>query len=313
VIPSEQLRRQTDASSDRGTDPDVPERSHHNDPDRDPYRSGGPEKAPERGERDRAVLQMRGVGVTIEGRDVLDRVDWRIGADQHWVVLGPNGGGKSTLLQVAGLRHHPSRGTIEVLGRQLGRTDIRPLRGRIGTSSAALADDLRPALTAEEVVRCGRFGALEPWWHRYDRSDTERAEELLARVGLKGLGHHRFGSLSSGERQRALLARALMPRPELLLLDEPTAGLDLGGREDLIAALEDLSGEAGAVPSVLVVHHVEDIPATTSHLLVMADGRPVAAGPIATTLTAELLSGAFGLPIELGSVDGRWTARAIRS
>lgn len=262
------------------------------------------------------VLRLRGVGVTIDGRDILDGVDWEIERRQHWAVLGPNGGGKSTLLQVAGLRRHPSRGTVDVLGHRLGRVDIRPLRGRIGTSSAALSDDLRPRLTTEEVVRCGRFGALEPWWHRYDRTDIQRAEELLARVGLKGFGAQSFGSLSSGERQRALLARALMPRPELLLLDEPTAGLDLRGREDLIAALEDVSGGSagamGSVPSALVVHHVEDIPATTTHLLVVAGGRTLAAGPIAVTLTADLLSQAFGLAVELDHDRGRWTARAVR-
>lgn len=256
------------------------------------------------------ILEATAVGVTIDGRDVLDGIDCTITAGQHWAVLGPNGCGKSTLLQVAGLRRHPSRGVVRLLDHELGRVDIRSLRGRIGTSSAALIDDLRLSLTAEEVVRCGRFGALEPWWHRYDTADTTRAEDLLAQVGLEGFGPRRFGSLSSGERQRALLARAVMSSPDLVLLDEPTAGLDLGGREDLIAALDDLAGEPGAAPTVIVTHHVEDIPATTTHVLALAHGRRLAGGTIRSTLTAELLSEAFALPVELGHAGGRWTARA---
>jgi iron complex transport system ATP-binding protein len=260
------------------------------------------------GDRPAPTIELRSVTVTVDGRPILEGIEWTVEHGQQWVVIGPNGGGKSTLLRVAGLALHPSLGTIRVLGHLLGRVDIRPLRARIGTSSAALADQLRGSLPAIDIVRCGRFGALEPWWHRYDPADTERAERLLAQVGLKGYGPRTFTTLSSGERQRTLLARTLMPEPQLVLLDEPMAGLDFAGREELVAALEDLAGDRGAPPSVLVTHHVEDIPATATHLLALAGGRAVASGPIGTTLTAELMTGLFGLPVRLSRSHRRWSA-----
>lgn len=225
-------------------------------------------------------------------------------------MLGPNGGGKSTTLRVASLQLHPTTGVLRVLGQQLGRVDIRPLRARIGVSSAALVDQLRGRLSAEEVIRCGLFGALEPWWHHYDDEHTVRAEALLSQLGLKGYGDRQFATLSSGERQRVLLARTLMPEPELLLLDEPTAGLDFGGREELVGALQALADDPASPPSVLVTHRVEDIPATTTHLLAIAEGRALASGPIESTLTAEMMSDLFGLAVEVGRQGGRWTARA---
>lgn len=260
---------------------------------------------------DDAVLDLNAIGVTIDGRVVLSGIDWRVEQGQHWVVLGPNGGGKSTLLRVAGLSLHPSTGTVRVLGQELGRTDIRPLKARLGVASASLVDQLRGRLTAEEVVRCGRFAALEPWWHTYDDADTARAETLLAQVGLKNFGHRTFATLSSGERQRVLLARALMPQPALVLLDEPTAGLDFGGREELVAALETLAAEPTSPPSVLVTHRVEDIPASTTHLLAVSEGRCLAAGPIGETLSAAMMSSLFGLPVEVERHGGRWSARAV--
>ena len=159
-------------------------------------------------------------------------------------------------------------------------------------------------------MRCGRFGALEPWWHTYTEADTERAETLLARMGLGGYGSRRFTTLSSGERQRVLLARTLMPDPDLVLLDEPTAGLDFGGREELVVALEALAADLDAPPSVLVTHRVEDLPRTTTHLAAVRDGRLVAAGPIDSVLTADLLTAVFDLPVELSRHGGRWAARA---
>lgn len=258
------------------------------------------------------VLELESVGVIVDGRPLLSDVSWAVSRGQHWAVLGPNGGGKSTLLRVAGLQLHPSSGAVRVLGHQLGRFDIRPLRACIGVTSAALADQLRGRLTAEETVRCGRFGALEPWWHSYDDADTERAEALLDRLGLEGYGHRELATLSSGERQRVLLARALMPEPELLLLDEPTAGLDFGGREELVAALQVLAADPQSPPSVLVTHRLEDIPATTTHLLAIADGRQVASGPIEATLTPSMISDLFGLAVEVARHRGRWTAQASK-
>ncbi len=257
------------------------------------------------------TLELDDVGVTIDGRAVLAGVTWRIEPGQHWAVLGPNGGGKSTLLRVAGLALHPTVGRVRVLGQELGRVDIRPLKARLGVSSAALVDQLRGRLTAEEVVRCGRYAALEPWWHTYTDDDTARALDLLGRVGLDGYGARTFATLSSGERQRALLARALMPDPALVLLDEPTAGLDFGGREELVGALEALAHDPAAPPSVLVTHRVEDLPATTTHLLAVAAGRAVAAGPAAETLTGDLLSEVFGLEVVVERSAGRWSARAV--
>ncbi|MGF1598258.1 MAG: ABC transporter ATP-binding protein [Acidimicrobiales bacterium] len=256
------------------------------------------------------VLDLRNVSVTIDGRPVLHDLSWTVRPGEHWVVVGPNGGGKSTLLRVASLQLHPSTGSITILGHELGRIDIRPLRARIGISAASLTDQLRGRLTAEEIVRCGLHGALEPWWHRYAEADTARAEALLARVGLGGYGPRRFATLSSGERQRVLLARTLMPEPDLVLLDEPTAGLDFGGREELVAALDAIAADPSAGPTVLVTHRVEDIPGSATHLLAVAGGRVVAAGEIGSTLTAEVLGRTFGLVVRLDRVDGRWAASA---
>jgi iron complex transport system ATP-binding protein len=259
------------------------------------------------------VLDLAGVEVRVDGNTILTGLDWQVERGQHWVVLGPNGGGKSTLLRIASLGLHPSTGSVRLLGQELGRVDVRPLRARIGLASSSLAEQMRASLTAEEVVRCGRFGALEPWWHRYEPADTERAETLLAQVGLAGSGNRRMVSLSSGERQRVMLARTLMPYPELVLLDEPTANLDFGGREDLIDALQALASDAAAPPTVLVIHRVEDIPATTTHLLALRQGRVAAQGPLAATLSAQLLSDLFGLPVHLERLGPRWAAYRLAS
>jgi iron complex transport system ATP-binding protein len=257
-----------------------------------------------------AVLDLVGVGVTIDGAVLLEGIDWTIQPGQHWVVLGPNGGGKSTLVRVAGLALHPSRGRFRLLGDELGRVDIRPLRARVGTSSAALVDQLRPALTAHEVVMTARRGALEPWWHSYDEADHRAAREALAARGAGHLAGRGFGSLSSGERQRVLLARALVNRPALVLLDEPNAGLDLGAREQLVLSLTELAAEPEAPATVLVTHHVEDIPPSATHLLALAAGRIVAAGPVGEVLDADLIRDLFGISVELVVRRGRWTARA---
>jgi iron complex transport system ATP-binding protein len=258
----------------------------------------------------RALLDLAGVGVSVEGRWLLDGVDWKVMAGQHWVVLGPNGGGKTTLVRVAGLALHPSRGRLRVLGREPGRVDIRPLRALVGTTSAALADQLRPSLSAHDVVLTARRGALEPWWHRYDDADHARAGAALAARGVGHLAGRAFGTLSSGERQRVLLARALVNRPALVLLDEPNAGLDLGGREELITALAELAAEDAAPATVLVTHHVEDIPPSATHLAALAGGRLQAAGPLDQVLDEDLLERLFGVPVTLDHRGGRWSARA---
>ena len=255
------------------------------------------------------VLHLAGVSRRHDGVGVLHDIDWSVVAGQHWVVLGLNGSGKTTLIQIASLYLHPSTGTVTVAGEQLGRTDVRQLRRRIGLASASLVDQLRPQLTATEVVMTAKHAALEPWWHTYDDADRTRAVELLDRTGCAPLANRAFGTLSSGERQRVQLARALMGDPAILLLDEPTAALDLAGREELLATLDGLAADPTTPPMVLVTHHVEEIPARFTHVLMLRAGRIHAAGPLHDTLDADRLSSCFGIPVALRHEAGRWSAR----
>ncbi|MEZ5239517.1 MAG: ATP-binding cassette domain-containing protein [Microthrixaceae bacterium] len=258
------------------------------------------------------VLRLSGVTHRREGRTILHDVDWQVHGDERWVLMGPNGSGKTTLARMASLWLHPSEGTVVVLGETLGRTDVRALRRRVSFVSAAMADLVRPALRATEVVMCAKYGALEPWWHSYSEDDRARAARLLGEQGLASMQERSFGTLSSGERQRVLLARALMAEPELVVLDEPAAGLDLGGREELLERLDSLAADPAASPVLLVTHHVEEIPPRFTHLLVVARGSVLAAGAIEDTLDAELLSEAFGIPVALRSTETdsgvRWSA-----
>src|SRR5690606_35918310 len=209
------------------------------------------------------------------------------------------------LLRVAGLWLHPSSGTVEVLGERLCRTDVRRLRARIGFVSPALADMLRPGVVARDADMAGRDAALATRWHGYDDDDRAHAEELLDRLGIAAVADRPFGALSSGERQRTLLARSLWRTTGLVLLDEPTAGLDLGAREDLVGRLGDLAVHRDTPPTVLVTHHVEEIPPGFTHVLLLKAGRVAAAGPIDETLTADALSDLFGLPLALDRREGR--------
>lgn len=254
------------------------------------------------------VLSLEGVDLVRDGRALLAGVDWQVRPHERWVVLGPNGAGKTSLLRIASLWEHPTRGTVRVFGETLGATDVRPLRRRIGVASPAVADRLRGDLTAHDVVLTGRRGALEPWWHRYDDLDRTRTAEALDAVGAAGLAHRTFATLSSGERQRVQLARTLAADPDLLLLDEPTAGLDLGAREDLVGRLGALAADDRTPPAVLVTHHVEEIPPGFTHVLLVRAGRVVASGPLRDTLTEANLAGAFGLAVRLAEDDGRYRA-----
>lgn len=255
------------------------------------------------------VLELRSISRHEAGTTIVAEVDWTVEPSEHWVVLGPNGSGKTTLLRIAGLLLHPSEGTVRILGETLGRTDVRLMRSRIGYTSAALADSLRPTITAEDVVVTALHGALEPWWHEYRDEERETARDLLDQVGCSHRGNHRFGTLSSGERQRVLVARALMAKPELLLLDEPTAGLDLAGREELVAALGVLAADPTTPPMALVTHHVEEIPVGFTHGLLMANGRTIGLGPLDVVLTEENLTRCFGVEVRLNLSEGRWSAR----
>ena len=262
-------------------------------------------------ERDPAVvLRLAGVGVRREGRWILDGVDWTVRSGERWAIVGPNGSGKTTLLQVAATYLWPSRGAVEVLGARIGAVDARELRRRIGFVSAALAADIEGSLAAADVVMSTRHAALAPWWAAYGPEDASRVEAALDRLGLGGLGRRTFATLSSGERQRVLIARILMTEPELILLDEPAAGLDLGARESLVGRIEGLAADPSLAAIVLVTHHVEEVPARFSHALVLAEGRVLAAGPIGSTLTGGILSRAYRLPIRVDATDGRFWARA---
>jgi iron complex transport system ATP-binding protein len=258
------------------------------------------------------ALRLSGVGVVRDGVTIIDGVDWEVGPHERWIVLGPNGSGKTTLMRIAGLYLHPSRGEVEVLGERLGRVDVRHHRTRIGLVSPAFAAMLRADVTAADIVMTARHGALETWWHRYDESDRRRALALLDRLGAGPLADRAFGALSSGERQRVLLARSLWGDPGLVLLDEPTAGLDLGAREDLVSRLGGLASDPTTPATVLVTHHVEEIPAGFTHVLLLRGGRVAAAGPIDDVLDAPTLSAVFGLPLALDRRDGRYAARAWR-
>ena len=256
------------------------------------------------------ALRLAGVGFVRDGRPILADVDWEVAPAQRWVVLGANGSGKTTLLRIAALYEHPTTGTVDVLGQRLGQVDIRQMRHQVGFVSPALAQMLRPELTATEVVMTARYGALEPWWHDYTDDDRERAEKLLEQVGAVGLGQRTIAALSSGERQRVQIARSLMTDPSLVLLDEPASTLDLGGREMLVADLTRLAADPAAPPLVLVTHRTEEIPAGFTHVLLLLNGRVLAQGPLKDMLTSETLSACFGLPLSLEHHADRWHSQA---
>ncbi len=248
------------------------------------------------------------MSVVREGATLLADVDWTVREDERWVVLGPNGAGKTTLLQVAGAALLPTAGRVDLLGERFGSADLGELRTRVGLSSAALADRVPAHEPVLDVVVTAAYGVVGRWGGAHDEGDVARATDLLGRVGLRRFGGRRFGSLSEGERKRVLLARALMTDPELLLLDEPAAGLDLGAREALLRLLARLWAEGP--PVVLVTHHVEEVPLGTTHALVLARGKVVAAGPVTDVLVAPVLSRAYGLPLVVERSAGRFSARA---
>jgi len=240
---------------------------------------------------------------------VLEDVSWQVRAGERWALLGANGAGKTTLLGIAGAVSFPSSGRAEVLGRALGGADVAQLRAEIGHVDARDAARFAPNLTVEEVVRTGATGTIGMFPDRLTQSDLERARDLLAAFGLGRLAGRRLRELSQGERARALIARVLVGRPRLLLLDEPAAGVDLPGREALLEALDRLARDLPGLALVLTTHHLEELPAGTSHALLLRAGRVVASGPVAETLTDESLSKCFGLPLVVTGDGRRWHAR----
>jgi iron complex transport system ATP-binding protein len=256
-----------------------------------------------------AVLEFADVSVKRGGATLLDSISWAVEDDERWVILGANGAGKTTLLQVASAQIHPTSGVAGILGEVLGTVDVFELRPRIGLTSAALAERIPREEHVHDVVVSASYGVIGRWREEYDDLDHDRAARLVADVGLKGLDERTFGTLSEGERKRVQIARALMTDPELLLLDEPAAGLDLGGREDLVLTLSGLAMDEDPPATVLVSHHVEEIPPGFSHALLLRKGAVVAAGPIEDVLTEEVVSATFGMPLRLTREDGRWAAR----
>jgi len=255
------------------------------------------------------VIRMDDVSVRRGPTTLLHDVDWSVELDERWVVLGPNGAGKTTLLRMAAAELHPSSGSVHVLGERLGRVDVFELRPRIGFCSAALAGRVPGDEIVRDVVISAGYALLGRWREQYDTLDLHRADWLLDALGMRPLAGRLFGTLSEGERKRALIARALMADPELLLLDEPAAGLDLGGREDLVARLSTLAEDPDAPASVLVTHHVEEIPPSYTHGLLLRGGEVVAQGLLPDVITEQNLSQAFGLPLRVRHEDGRYTAR----
>jgi len=259
-----------------------------------------------------SVLELQDVTVRRGTTTILDSITWTVNDDERWVVLGRNGAGKTTLIQVAAGRLHPSSGTATILGARLGRVDVFELRPRIGLASAALADRIPPGETVLDVVLTAAYSQTGRWRERYETLDHDRAHALLNVFDVDHLAGRLFGTLSEGERKRVQIARSLMTDPEILLLDEPGAGLDLGAREELVGALAELAGDPRCPVLVLVTHHVEEIPPRFTHALLLKDGRVSAAGPVTEVIRSEQLSEAFGLALEVERRDDRFAARASR-
>jgi iron complex transport system ATP-binding protein len=261
---------------------------------------------------DDIVIRMDGVGLRRGAAQLLTDVSWSVEEDERWVVLGPNGAGKTTLLQLAAAQLHPTTGQVRVLGERLGKVDVFELRPRIGLASAALAQRLPPAERVLDLVVSAGYAVLGRWREKYEDTDESRARGLLYQLGVAELAGRPYGTLSEGERKRVQIARALMTDPELVLLDEPAAGLDLAGREHLVDRLAALAADPDAPAIVLVTHHVEEIPPGFTHALLLREGTVVAAGLLPDVITSDLLSVTFGTPLSVERSDGRYFARGRR-
>jgi iron complex transport system ATP-binding protein len=257
-----------------------------------------------------SVLQFSDASVVRGGNTILDSVSWEVDSAERWVILGPNGAGKTTLLQLAAAQLHPTRGTVTVLDDQLGRTDVFDLRPRIGFASTALARRVPADERVMDVVLTAAWSVTGRWNENYDDIDVRRAQRVLSEWHLEQFGDRLFGGLSDGEQKRVQIARAIMTDPELLLLDEPAASLDLGAREELLQLLGGFASAPDAPAMIMVTHHVEEIPRGFTHALLLADGAVRAAGPLEDVITAENLSATFGLDLVVTNDGGRFSARA---
>jgi iron complex transport system ATP-binding protein len=256
------------------------------------------------------VLQLSDVSVVRDGNPILKSLNWTVDGDQRWVILGPNGAGKTTLLQIAAALIHPSSGRADILDDRLGSVDVFELRPRIGFASTAMARRIPQTESVLDVVMTAAYSVTGRWREDYEELDVRRAQRVLAEWKLGALENRKFGALSDGEQKRVQIARAVMTDPELLLLDEPAASLDLGAREELLQLLGGFASSPSSPAIVMVTHHVEEIPTGFSHALLLRDGEVAASGPIDDVITAENLSAAFGLELAVGKTSGRFTARA---
>ncbi|MEN2741082.1 ABC transporter ATP-binding protein [Microbacterium sp. X-17] len=256
------------------------------------------------------VLEFADVVVRRNARDIVSHLNWTVNDDERWVILGPNGAGKTTVLQLADTIEHPTSGTVTILGERLGRTDVFELRPRIGFASTAMAKRVPPTERVIDVVMTAAYAVLGRWREDYDDIDERRAFRVLTEWKLDELADRTFDTLSDGEQKRVQIARAVMTDPELLLLDEPSASLDLGAREELLSLLGGYAQAPTTPAMIMVTHHVEEIPVGFTHALLLRDGAAVAAGPLAETLTADNLTRTFGLPVALTEDGGRYAARA---
>lgn len=256
------------------------------------------------------VIELREVLVVREGNSILGPISMVIEPSQRWVIVGPNGAGKTTSLNLMATNVHPTKGEIEILGERLGRVDVFELRTRIGLTTNSLVASIPDDETVLDLIMSSSYAIIGRWNESYDLWDESRALSLLTILGIRELRERRFSTLSEGEKKRALIARALMPNPELLLLDEPAAGLDLAGREDLLKRLDQLAEDPHSPATVIVTHHLEEIPHGTTHALLLKNGLPIALGSIDTVLTEENLTLAYGVEISLLKSEGRFFARA---
>ena len=256
------------------------------------------------------VLELRDISVSRGGRSILGPITFAIRPNERWVVLGPNGAGKSTMLQILATRIFPSSGSVTVLDKEMGKADLSELRTRIGICGALISEDIPDDEKVRDVVLTAAYAILGRWNEAYDLWDESRAVALLTTFGVRDLADRTYGTLSEGERKRVQISRALMADPELLLLDEPAAGLDLGGREDLLRRFSIFASDPLAPASILVTHHIEEIPAGTTHALILKDGVIAVSGPISEVITSEHISAIFDLPISVTQEGDRYFARS---
>jgi iron complex transport system ATP-binding protein len=257
------------------------------------------------------VLNLQNVSVIRDGKTILGPLDWQVNENERWVILGPNGAGKSTLFALCSTQTHPTTGSVEILGSKLGAVDVFEVRPRIGFMGPTLVNLFPEDEKVIDIVLTAAYAMLGRWNESYELWDESRAQGLLTTLGVRELAQRNFSTLSEGEKKRVLISRSLMSDPEILLLDEPASGLDLGGREDLLNRFDLLANDPYAPATLIITHHIEEIPAGSTHALLLKSGKVVGSGPIATVITSEKLSVAYDMPISVSVMNNRYSANAI--